>query len=150
MLVVNGGEFMRTTRLFLIGWGLFAFVSTGLLVMYLYGDAHRHPEFESALKGLGYVDHFLIHYSVGVVTGLLILIAWQKWKRARLSAPLILTLTVVWSHLPDLRAAATKDLHDWWEIIFLFHTVVDEIHGVVWAMIPLAILLGWYYHKKIT
>lgn len=117
--------------------------------MYVYADTHRHPAFESALKGLDFIDHFLIHFSVGILAGMFILLGSLVWQRRRLCEPLIFTATVFWSHLPDLRSAMTKDLHDPWEVIFLFHTLVDEIPWIVWIMVPVNVVLIIVYCRRL-
>lgn len=129
-------------------WILFIIVSLGLLGGYLVGETHEEA-INPLLKGLTLLQHFGIHYVVGIFFGLIILIAYTLITQKRLNESLLLTISVLWSHWPDIRFAYRKLPHEPWEAIFFFHTLVDEAFILFWILLVVnAILIVLY--RKIT
>lgn len=95
----------------LISWAAFIAVSIVLFGGYAIGETHEEA-INPLLKGLTLVEHFGIHYVVGIFFGLIILIAYTLITQKRLNEPLLLTMSVLWSHWPDIRFAYRELPHE--------------------------------------
>lgn len=110
-----------------IYWILFIIISLALFIGYIYLEEIQGEELEPFLNGLGLVEHFAAHYTFAILVGLLILFVYLSYRKIRLNEPLILTVVVIFSHLPDIRSWYLGVFtHEPWEIIFLLHPIVDE------------------------
>ena len=126
-------------------WILFFIVSSALLAGYAVGD-QRADHGDPGLKGLTPLQHFGVHYAVGMFFGLVTVLAYFSITKKRSNEPLILLLSVLWSHWPDIRYVYRGGLpHDTWEVIFFFHTIVYESFGLFWIILVLDILLITVY-----
>ena len=132
-------------------WHVFALLSTALFTGYLssYLSHHLDKYADTYLKGLSVLQHFGIHYMVGITAGMLFLVAYYLWKHKRANEPLVLTITTLISHWPDIRFAYRGLPHEPWEVIFLFHTIADESFLVFWFALLVSILLIIYYLRII-
>lgn len=114
-----------------VWWLLFAALSVLLFAGYYRSLSHH--ELVPYLKGLTSLHHFFIHYSVGLFFGLLVIIVVLLIRHKRPNEPLILITAILISHAPDLRFLQRRLPHDDWEVIFLGHTVVDELPALMWV-----------------
>ena len=132
-------------------WVVFALSSVVLFLGYLFSYLSHHldPYLNTYLKGLSVLQHFGIHYPVGIVAGMLLILLYRVWTQKTLNEPLVLTITTLISHWPDIRFAYRGLPHEPWEIIFLFHTVADESFMVFWISMLVSILLITYYRRLI-
>jgi len=135
-----------TSRKFL--WVLFVIISLTLLIGYALGDQHSDIS-DPGLKGLTLLQHFRIHYITGIFFGFIILLSFFYIKRKRANEPLILLVTILWSHWPDIRFIYRQLPHDSWEIIFFFHTMIDEVHILFWILLLASIVLFISYNKMV-
>jgi len=101
------------------------------------------------LKGLTLLEHFWIHWTTGIFFGILICFAYLLITKHRLSESWVLAAAIFLSHFPDIRFVFRHKPHDWWEIIFLFHTVVDEVFWLVWVFVCASVLLGVLYVRTL-
>lgn len=133
------------------GWAPFIITSFILSLGYYFLGHERGEALSPFLKGLTTLQHFGIHYIVGIFFGLLIIIGYNLAKHQRPNEPLILWLTVLWSHWPDIRFLFREKPHDPWEIIFFFHTLVDEVPILFWIFLAAnAALLSIYLYPNST
>lgn len=129
-------------------WMLFVLVSIGIFFAYYFVDTHQHETFELYSKGLSALQHMSIHYVTGLFFALLILHAALYFFQKRLNEPIVFTIAVLWSHFPDFRFSLRQLPHDPWEIIFFFHTVVDEYFFLSGILLNLIFFLGLWYIKR--
>lgn len=125
-------------------WSVFVIFSALLLIAYIAGDLLSN-HVVTDLKGLTLLEHFSIHYVTGMFFGLIILIGFRFITQRCLNEPLVLSLSVLWSHWPDIRYAYRQLPHSSWEIIFFFHTVVDEMFMLFWPIMITDALLTMLY-----
>lgn len=130
-------------------WWWVAFAAFTLLLFGGYFTGLSHEELTPYLKGLNTLQHFGIHFMVGIFAALIFSLCWLAYKKRRANEPLVLLFFVFLSHAPDLRFAIRKLPHDAWEVIFLGHTVVDEaFYPLFWVLLFVNIGLGaWYLGK---
>lgn len=130
-------------------WWWVAFIAFSLLLFGGYYAGLSHHELEPYLKGLNTLQHFGIHYVVGVFAALIFSLGWLAYKKRRANEPALLLLFVLLAHAPDFRFAIRKLPHDPWEVLFLGHTVVDEaFYPLFWVFLLANIgLIAWYRQK---
>lgn len=135
-----------------LSWLIFIVVSLLIFAGYFYLEEEHSEELSPYLKGISFLEHFAIHYTVGIFVGLLILILLKEKFKKQLNEPILLTLTVLWSHFPDLLAAFREiPEHQFWENIFFFHPIVDNSPKSLILFVIIDILLIIVYKKvKLT
>lgn len=128
-------------------WALFIATSLILFLGYYYFGHEYGEALTPFLKGLGTLQHFGIHYVVGIFFGLVAILSYYLVKHWRANEPLVLLITVLWSHWPDIRVLFRQLPHDRWEVIFFFHTLVDEVPVLFWILLIVDIGLLLIYLK---
>ncbi len=128
-------------------WLLPILLVLGLFLGYLIGELNReeYNQLTPYLKGLSLLEHLGTHLTVGIFFGLLILSGYLILKGRVANEPVIISLTILWSHWPDIRFVFRHLPHDPWEIIFFFHTVVDKSYWSLWIFLILDIALFLVY-----
>lgn len=130
-------------------WIGFGALSSLLFTGYFIGLSRR--ELQPYLKGLNTLQHFSIHYTVGVVVALLACVIYLVVSKRRPNEPRLLLIFIMLSHEPDIRFAIRGLPHDKWEIIFLGHTVVDNyFYPLIWVFLALSIVLTVIYKRLIS
>ena len=133
-------------------WFIFVLESAGLFLGYVFSYLHHQHDttfITTYLKGLTALQHFGIHYVVGIATGMVIISAYYWYRKKRLNEPLVLILTTFISHWPDIRFVYRRLPHEPWEVIFLFHTIADESFATFWAGVVISITLVVIYKRMI-
>lgn len=129
-------------------WFLFVIVSLLIFLGYFYLEQEHTEELSPYLKGISFLQHFGIHYTVGIFFGLLFLFVLKVWFKKQFSDLIVLTLTVLWSHFPDLLAAFREiPEHQLWENIFFFHPIVDNSPMSLILFTIMDIVLIFYYKR---
>jgi len=128
-------------------WLLPIGLTTLLFLGYLVAGLNHEESAEQYLKGLTLLQHFGIHFVTGVFFGLLFIIGYRIFQQKRAYEPVVLFITIALSHWPDIRFAYRKLPHDQWEIIFLLHTVVDEVRVLFWVLLVIDIVLATLYFR---
>ncbi|MBS3117041.1 hypothetical protein J4421_05590 [Candidatus Woesearchaeota archaeon] len=129
----------------LISWLIFGVISVLLFLGYFYSGKEHGEELSLYLKGITTLEHFGIHYTVGLFFGLLFLLFF--WKK-QWPEPIILGITILWSHFPDLVVFLREvPQHQSWENIFFFHPVVDEFRQILFIALIIDVILAFLYLK---
>lgn len=131
-------------------WLNFTKLSIALLVSYSAFGVVFAGLAEPYLNGLNTLQHFLINYSVGVLVGFLIAVTYYLIKRKEPNLPLLLTLAVFWSHVPDILFIFYQSQHPFWMNIFFLHPILDNSFNNFYFLSSGAILLITFYKRFLT
>jgi len=134
-------------------WVVFALINVLLLLGYirdqLIGEHERKLLDPVLFKGLFPLEHYLVHFVTGIFFGLLVLVIYTYITKRRLLEPAVLLFTLLWSHAPDIRFLWRQLPHQNWEIIFFFHTIVDDYFISFWILLFLSLFLAYIYIRKV-